>query len=176
MYHQPETFLNLLEKLGDMVVDYLKALIEAGADAIQLFDTWAGIMPVHEFREFNLPVLKTIFSSLKHLGVPTTYYAKGSMHLLQEMKNTEADVISLDWRSPLNNAREILGSEKVLQGNLDPTVLLGSEDTIRRETRRVLNEVNGSGGHIFNLGHGILPMTPISSVEILLDEIRGHAA
>ncbi|MBT3232149.1 MAG: uroporphyrinogen decarboxylase [Calditrichaeota bacterium] len=176
MYHQPETFINLLEKLGEMVVDYLSALVEAGADAIQLFDTWAGIMPVHEYRKFNLPVLKSIFSGLKHLGVPTTYYAKGSMHLLPEMKNTGADVIGLDWRSPLDEARVTLGAETVLQGNLDPTVLLGSEETIRRETRRILSEVNGSGGHIFNLGHGILPMTPISSVEILLDEIRGHSA
>ncbi len=176
MYHQPEAFTNLLEKLSDMAVDYLSALIEAGADAIQLFDTWAGILPANEFRQFNLPILRSIFRRLKHLDIPMTYYAKGSMHLLPELKNTGAEVISLDWRSPLDGARNILGSEMVLQGNLDPTVLLGSEETIRAETRRVLDEVNGGGGHIFNLGHGILPMTPVSSVEILLDEIRGKAA
>lgn len=173
MYREPAGFKNLLDKLGSMVVDYLGAMVEAGVDAIQLFDTWAGIMPRHEFTEYNLPVLHTIFSKLKELNVPTTYFARGSMHLLEELSATGADVISLDWRSSLSEARQIVGYERALQGNLDPTVLLGGESLIRREVRRILDEARGEGGYIFNLGHGILPMTPISAVETLLDEIRG---
>jgi len=173
MYSNQPAFATLMDKLANMVIDYLTAIYEAGADAVQLFDTWAGIMPEHEFKEFNLPVLKKIFSGLKAKGITATYYAKNSHHLLDSLKHTGAAVISLDWRTPLSEARDIFGSNIAIQGNLDPTALLGSEDRIRSETRRVIAEAGDKGGFVFNLGHGILPMTPISSVEILLDEIRG---
>jgi uroporphyrinogen decarboxylase len=173
MYANPTAFNRLLNKLADMVVDHLTAIYEAGADAVQLFDTWAGIMPEHEYKEFNLPVLQRIFRILKEKGIDATYYAKNSHHLLDSLKSTGASVISLDWRTPISQARDTFGSKIAIQGNLDPTVLLGGEDRIRSEVRRIIAETWDEGGFVFNLGHGILPMTPISAVEILLDEIRG---
>jgi uroporphyrinogen decarboxylase len=171
MYADRATFDALLNKLASMVSTYLAAMIEAGADAVQLFDTWSGILPEREFRVVNLPVLQKIFSSLKPLNVPMTYFVHGGAHLVGAMKDTGCSVASLDWRVSIPEARKMLGSNIALQGNLDPTVLLADENTIRRETRRVVEEGRG-GGHIFNLGHGILPITPISAVEIMLNELR----
>jgi uroporphyrinogen decarboxylase len=170
-YSDPASFTSLLESLADMCADYLAAMVEAGADAIQLFDTWAGILPAREFRAVNLPVVKSIFDRLAPLGVPRTYFVLAGMHLLEEIRDTGATVAGMDWRTPIPEAKRVLGPNIALQGNLDPTVLLANEATIRRETRRVIAEARGSG-HIFNLGHGILPITSIESVETMLDEIR----
>jgi uroporphyrinogen decarboxylase len=171
MYQEPDTFMKLQQMLGEMVTETLIAMVEAGADAVQLFDTWAGLLSEAEYRHFCLPTLKRIFQVLREKGIPTTYFARNGFHLLKAVGETGADVQSLDWRIPLTAARTALGNETVLQGNLDPTVLLGDESTIRREVKRVLTE-GGEQRHIFNLGHGILPMTPISAVETLLSEIR----
>ncbi len=172
MYQDRAAFDLLMNKLADMVADYMIAMVEAGADSLQLFDTWAGVLPAHEFREFLLPSIQRIFQRINQAGVPTTYFTRGCHHLLQEMAETGSSIVGLDWRCQLEEARAILGKEKVLQGNLDPTLLFGDEARIRAEVRRILAEAK-DGAHIFNLGHGILPQTPISSVEILLDEIRG---
>ncbi|RJP78404.1 MAG: uroporphyrinogen decarboxylase [Candidatus Zixiibacteriota bacterium] len=172
MYGDRPAFRRLLDKLGGMAADYLEAMIEAGADAVQLFDTWAGILPAREFRAVNLPVLQKIFARVKALNVPATYYALAGMHLLEEIRETGCSVAGLDWRIPLSRARTVLGDRTALQGNLDPTVLLGPEAVIRAEARRIVDEGRGPGGHIFNLGHGILPVTPVSAVDLMLDEIR----
>ena len=172
MYREPGTFRSMLAKLGETVSRTLTAIVKAGADAIQVFDTWGGVLAKHEFREYNLPVLKGIFAQLRPLGVPMTYFVKDGGHLLSEVKETGADVIGIDWRTSFGDARKVFGKKVSVQGNLDPTVLFGDEKTIRRETRRVLEEAKGQAGHIFNLGHGILPKTPIQSVEFLIDEIR----
>jgi uroporphyrinogen decarboxylase len=172
MYSDPESFHVLLQKLSRMVSDYTTAMVEAGADAIQIFDTWAGILTEREFRNVNLPRLQSIFQLLSPLDVPLTYYALGGMHLIPAIRDTGCTVASLDWRAEIPDARAILGRRIAVQGNLDPTVLLGSENVIRSEVRRILNDARGDGGYIFNLGHGILPATPISAVEIMIDEIR----
>jgi uroporphyrinogen decarboxylase len=172
MYADRATFNALLDKLAAMVATYLAAMVEAGANALQLFDTWSGILPEWEFRAVNLPVLQRIFSALKPLNVPLTYFVHGGAHLVSAMKDTGCTVASLDWRVSLSQARASLGENIALQGNLDPTVLLADEATIRRETRRVADQGKAGGGYIFNLGHGILPMTPIASVEIMLNELR----
>ncbi|MBA4356060.1 MAG: hypothetical protein C0409_15360 [Novosphingobium sp.] len=172
MYADPESFRLLMTKLSHMAADYLAAMIEAGADAIQVFDTWAGILTEREFRRVNLPPLQQIFSQLAPLNVPMTYYALGSMHLTSAIRETGCTVAGLDWRTLIPGAQAILGHTIALQGNLDPTVLLGSEPLIRTEVRRILTEARGDSGYIFNLGHGILPMTPLASVEVMLDEIR----
>ncbi len=172
MYTEPEAFASLLNFLGTIMADYLHAMVEAGADAVQVFDTWAGILPEREFRNVNLPVLQQIFQHLNSLKIPSTYFALGSSHLLNSIKETGCSVIGLDWRLPIPETRKIIGNDVAVQGNLDPTVLLADEATIRRETRQIVVAGREKGGHIFNLGHGILPMTPISSVEIMLDEIR----
>jgi uroporphyrinogen decarboxylase len=171
MYADRPVFEALLEKLATMVAAYLAAMVEAGADAIQLFDTWAGILPDREFRAVNLPVLQRIFSELQSLNVPMTYFVHGGAHLVGAMKDTGCTVMSLDWRVSIPRARREIGEQIALQGNLDPTVLLADEATIRAEVHRVAAEGRAGGGYIFNLGHGILPMTPISSVEIMLDEL-----
>lgn len=172
IYGEPETFHLLCAKLKDMICTYLRAMVESGTDALQLFDTWAGILNSDDYRSFVLPFVRDILDDLKDLGVPLTYFVHNGAHLLHEIKETGCYVVSLDWRSSISKAREIFGKSIALQGNLDPTVLLGDESTIRRKVRSILDESSG-GGFIFNLGHGILPMTPISSVDIMLDEIRG---
>ncbi len=172
MYADPESFRLLMTKLSEMTANYLAAMVEAGADAIQVFDTWAGILSEREFRRVNLPPLQHIFSQLAPLDVPMTYYALGSMHLTSAIRETGCTVAGLDWRTLIPSAQAILGHAIALQGNLDPTVLLGSEPLIRGEVQRILNEARGDSGYIFNLGHGILPMTPLTSVEVMLDEIR----
>lgn len=173
MYNEPEAFDLLMNKLQKMVSQYLEAMVGAGADAIQVFDTWAGILTRHDFRTANLPYIKNIFKDLTGLHVPMTYFVHGGAHLLPEIRDTGCTVASLDWRCSLAEARQILGENIAIQGNLDATVLLGDEKSIRGAVRRVVEDAAGPGGHIFNLGHGILPMTPVSSVEIMLDEIRG---
>lgn len=172
MYAEPAAFDRLLHHLAEMVGEYLIAQAEAGADAVQLFDTWAGVLTEREFREHLLPALRDVFGMLREKGIPTTYFVKGSRHLLDAMVDSGADVISLDWRVAIADARAAAGPTRVLQGNLDPTLLLAGEEIIRRETRRILDEMRGQP-HVFNLGHGILPMTPVEAVDWLLDEIRG---
>ena len=174
MYNEPRAFRSLLEKLAEMTVDYLRAQVEAGCDAVQLFDTRAGILPEAEYREVVLPVVKNIFAALDKPHLPRTYYALNNYHLLTAIAETGCTVAGLDWRVPIPYARCTLGSQMALQGNLDPTVLFADEQTIRAHTQRILTQTRLTG-FIFNLGHGILPTTPIKSVEIMLDEIRGES-
>jgi uroporphyrinogen decarboxylase len=171
MYADPKTFELLLDNIADMTVDYMRAMIEYGADAIQLFDTWGGILTDEEYRRVNLPVLQRIFKSLRELDVPLTYFVLNGMHL-DSSAEVGASVYGMDWRMSFAKARQRFGYDVALQGNLDPVLLLTDEQTIRSRTREILKEA-GQRGHIFNLGHGILPDTPIQNVEILLDEIRG---
>jgi uroporphyrinogen decarboxylase len=173
MYQNFEAFAHLSDKLKDMVTAYLREMVQSGADAIQLFDTWAGILNISDYRTYVLPYVKEIFDELKDLEVPMTYFVHNGTHLLEAINDTGSGVVSLDWRCSITDARRILGNHTALQGNLDPTALLGNEKTVREKVRTILDEAAGKGGFIFNLGHGILPMTPISSVEIMLDEIRG---
>jgi uroporphyrinogen decarboxylase len=172
MYGKPDAFRRLLDKLSEMVADYLDAMVEAGADAIQVFDTWAGVLSEREFRRVNLPPLQKIFSQVSVKNIPMTYYALGSMHLTSAIRETGCTVAGLDWRTLIPGARAIFGRPIALQGNLDPTMLFGSESLIRSEVRRILEDARGDSGYIFNLGHGILPATPLASVEVMLDEIR----
>jgi uroporphyrinogen decarboxylase len=174
MYKEPEAFTLLSDKLKDMVRIYLREMVNSGADAVQLFDTWAGTLHSSDFKTYVLPFVKEIFEDLKDMNVPMTYFVHNGSHLLYHIKKTGCNVVSLDWRCSISDARKIFGKEFALQGNLDPTILLGDEKTIRKKVRGTLDEAAGNGGFIFNLGHGILPMTSISSVEIMLDEIRGE--
>jgi uroporphyrinogen decarboxylase len=171
MYTEPELFHSFLDQLAEMVAEYLVAQVEAGANAVQLFDTWAGVLTERDFRTHLLPSLQKIFARLSEAGIPSTYYAKGASHLLPTLGDLGATVVSLDWRIDIDEARGVLGADQVLQGNLDPTILLAGESAIRNETRHILDQI-GDRPHVFNLGHGILPMTPIDSVHIMLDEIR----
>lgn len=172
MYADSHAFSELMEKLSTLTISYLRAQVEAGADALQLFDTWGGILTDDEYAEFSLPHLQRIFAELRSLDVPLTYFVLNGMHLESAAK-VGANVYGLDWRMSFEQAGRRFGQRVALQGNLDPILLLTDERTIRARTRQILNEAP-QRGHIFNLGHGILPETPIEHVDILLDEIRGE--
>jgi uroporphyrinogen decarboxylase len=163
-----------MTRLADLTIDYLSIQIEAGAEAIQLFDTWAGILDEATYRRHVLPSVQRIFEGIGG-AVPRIYLVKDGAHLLGSLADTGADVLSLDWRIPLDQARQQLGDMPV-QGNLDPGALLGSSDEIRRATLAVLNANGGRPGHIFNLGHGLIPQIPIEALQIMKDTILSHDA
>lgn len=172
MYNEPAAFSQLLEKLAQVVSDYLTAQIEAGAHAVQLFDSWAGALSVADYRSYVLPHTAHIFSATQHLGVPRIHFGTTTAGLLEAIAEAGPDIVSVDWRVSLATAWQRIGYEKGLQGNLDPTVLLGPADVIRDQTQRVLREAEGRPGHVFNLGHGVLPETPVESLQLVVDTVH----
>ena len=171
LHEDSKPLLNLLERLSEATGDYLKAQVEAGATAVQLFDTWAGVLGPEDYREFALPYVRAALEKVS--GAPTILYANGCAHLLEEMAAAGASVLSVDWKQPLADARRRLGTGIGLQGNLDPTVLFAPVEDVRRRTRATLESLRGDPGYIFNLGHGILPGTPVASVEVLVETVKG---
>ncbi|HWG91361.1 MAG TPA: uroporphyrinogen decarboxylase [Candidatus Thermoplasmatota archaeon] len=170
-YQHPGAFRDLLHVCAETAARHLKAQIEAGADAVQLFDTWAEILGPREYQELVLPSIQHVFKALSRERVPRIYFARGTPHLLPYFPETGATAFSLDWRVSIASARELLGQATPLQGNLDPTILFAPPDRVARETRAVLED--GAGGpHVFNLGHGILPGTPIPSVEAMVRTVQ----
>lgn len=168
---QPVAFQSLLQKLAKGVALHLRAQIEAGAAAVQLFDSWAGILGQSAYCENILPSLQLIISELKPLGVPVLLYANGSSHHLETLVASGADVLSVDWRLPLSEVRRRVGDHVALQGNLDPTLLYASAAEIRRLTRAMLADHPGPG-YIANLGHGILPDIPVEHARIFVNEVK----
>jgi uroporphyrinogen decarboxylase len=146
----------LMEKLTNLTIDYLNYQIENGAQLVQLFDTWAGILAPDEFREFIFPYVSKIFANLHQKNiVPSVYYINGSCHLLTQMAETGADVIGLDWRTDIGQVKSLIGDKVALQGNLDPNILFCSPAIIQEKTSQILAKYGPESGHIFNLGHGI---------------------
>jgi uroporphyrinogen decarboxylase len=174
LWADPEAARRLLRVVTDTVVLYLEAQVAAGAQAVQLFDTWAGVLAPSDYDEVVLPYVTEIVARLKPRGVPFIYFVNGAGPLLERMRCTGADVIGLDWRVDLVEARRRLGAEVAVQGNLDPVALYAPPDVIAARTRAVV-AAGGGTGHVFNLGHGILPDTPITGVEAMLAAIRGEA-
>ena len=161
----------LMGKLTTTVIAYLKAQVAAGAQAVQLFDTWAGILAPADFEEHVLPYVQRIVTALRPTGVPVIYFVNGAGPLLGHMRQTGADVLGLDWRVDLRVARATLGPGVAVQGNLDPVVLFAPPEEVARRVGELL--IKGGGrGHIVNLGHGILPDTPIRGVEAMLAAVR----
>lgn len=165
---EPEMVRALLRKIAYSTTAYVKAQIAAGATAIQLFDTWAGELDAEEYRSFELPATRSIFKALENLGVPRILFAKGSARHLDCMAETGADVLSVDWNTDLAEARRRLDSQVALQGNVDPTILLGSREGVRSAARKAV-EKTGGVGHILNLGHGILPTTPVENARAFVE-------
>ena len=178
IYDNPALAHSVLGKLAAAVADYLSAKIEAGADAVQIFDTWAGILPQHEFEEFSLQYIKMVISDIKRKNEPIIYFPKGVHYKLRRLARCGADVISLDWTMNIGKVREKIGQKVALQGNLDPTVLYADEEKIKEEVIRILGLYGKGSGHIFNLGHGILPdVNPDKAkylVEIVKEESRKY--
>ena len=175
LWSDPKTAHRLLERLTDLTVDYLAGQIGAGAQAIQLFDSWAGILDRATFREFGLRYATRVLDGLASAGVPRIYFALDASHLLEAIRECPAEVIGCDWRLSLDAVSAALGERFVLQGNLDPCVLLAPGDVVARSARSVLEHASRvPRGHVFNLGHGILPETPVESVLRLVETVRAH--
>ncbi|MYL18396.1 uroporphyrinogen decarboxylase [Halobacillus litoralis] len=156
MYSEPMTWFALMDKLADMVIEYVKAQVAAGAEAIQIFDSWVGSLNVEDYRTFIKPVMQRIFSELKEENVPLITFGVGAGHLIHEWDDLPVDVIGLDWRMSITEARNA-GVTKPLQGNLDPTILLSDWDVIEERAKRIIDEGRKHPSHIFNLGHGVTP-------------------
>jgi uroporphyrinogen decarboxylase len=175
MYSDPAAWHRLASKLADVVSEYLIAQIEAGVNAVQLFDSWVGALNEADYREFALPHTKRIFAALAG-RVPTIHFGVASGAILHAMREAGGDVIGTDWRIPLDEAWRRVGYDRGIQGNLDPTLLLGPRDRLLAGARDVLARAERRPGHIFNLGHGILPMTPLENVQALARFVHEHTA
>ncbi len=171
MFRSPAIVHSLMEKISEAVILYLQAQVEAGAEAIQLFDTWAGELSASQYREFALPYTQKIFEATRDSGVPRILFVNGCAALLDAMAQSGADVLSVDWRVDLAEVRQRLGTKQAVQGNVDPCVLLSTRDAVEREATRALLQ-GGGRGHILNLGHGILPTTPEENVEAFVETAR----
>ncbi len=171
MMSEPETFTRLLDRLARQMADHLNLQIDAGAQAVQIFDSWAGLLSPEDFRAYVLPALQLLVRGLRRDGVPVIYFAVGGGHLLEDALGIGADVLGLCWRTPIAEARRRTGGRVALQGNLDPHALFAPPDEVRRRAVAVLESAGGLPGHVFNLGHGILPGTPIPSVEVLAETV-----
>jgi uroporphyrinogen decarboxylase len=173
MYEAPELWHRLLTKLTDQVTSYLELQIDSGVDAVQLFDTWVGCLSIRDFDSYVRPHLKRLIDNLRG-RVPIIYFGTGNGHLLDAVAELAPDVLALDWRVPLRETWERTGV-KAVQGNLDPIVLCADRASVLREAQAVLDEAGGRPGHIFNLGHGIVPQTPVDNVKALVDYVHENS-
>jgi uroporphyrinogen decarboxylase len=171
MYTEPATFHTLLDKIADTIILYLNAQIEAGAQVIQLFDSWAGELSRDDYEQFALPYEEKIFSSINREHVPAILFINGCGNFLEQMATSGADVLSIDWRVDLLEARCRVGERLVLQGNLDPCVLLSTPEIVKQKTRELI-AAGGGKRHILNLGHGILPMTPVANALAFVEAAK----
>lgn len=176
MYAQPAAWHRLCARLSDVVADFLLAQVESGVQALQIFDSWAGALGRNDYREFALPHTRSIFDRLKGTGVPLIHFGVGASAILTDLAEAGGDVIGLDWRQPIDEAWARLGPERAVQGNLDPVMLLAPIDRMCDGARDVLRRVGGRPGHIFNIGHGIHPPTPLEHVQELARFVHRETA
>ncbi len=174
MYGDPATWHRFAALLAEIVRDYLRAQVEAGAEALQLFDSWIGALDEADYREFVFPHVRAIFAGLQDLGVPLIHFGTGTGHLLALQREAGGSVIGVDWRTPLEVGWSRVGEAVAVQGNLDPTLLFAPRPRLLSRVDDVLRRAAGRPGHIFNLGHGILPGTPVENVKAVVDHV--HAA
>lgn len=173
MYGQPDVWHALMEKLTRVTELYLAGQVEAGADVVQLFDSWLGLLDSATYREFVQPYTARIFDSLRG-KVPTVHFSTGTVQLLEDIRDANPDIVSVDWRLPLGEAWKRIGHDKGIQGNLDPALLLAPWESVEREARRILAEAGGRRGHVFNLGHGINPQTDADQLARLVELVHGY--
>jgi uroporphyrinogen decarboxylase len=175
MYAQPAAWHTLCGRFAAVMADYLRAQIEAGVQAVQVFDSWAGQLSRADYREFAFPHTKRIFDALADVAVPTLHFGVGTTAILPDMTQAGGDVIGVDWRLPLDEAWAVIGTDRGIQGNLDPAALLGPMDRLLAGADDVLRRAGGRPGHIFNLGHGVLPNTNLAHVQALAAHIHRYA-
>ncbi len=176
MYGDPDTWHRLAGLLAEVVADYLRAQVEAGAQAVQLFDSWIGALDEADYREFALPHVRRIFDGLEDLDVPQIHFGTATGHLLAVQREAGGTVIGVDWRTPLDEGWESAGDDIAVQGNLDPTLLFAPRERLLARVDDVLRRAGGRPGHIFNLGHGILPGTPVESVRAVVEHVHEATA
>jgi len=176
MYREPSAWRVLLEKLASVLEEYAAQQVEAGADAIQIFDSWAGALSPADYRDFVLPITTSLVRKVQALGVPVIYFGVDTATLLPAMRETGADVIGLDWRVALDQGWSALGHKVAVQGNLDPILLFAEQELLRRRVCQILEQAAGRPGHIFNLGHGIVPGTPVENVQRVVAYVREFSA
>jgi uroporphyrinogen decarboxylase len=176
MYNHSGDWDTLMTKLVSVTTEYSAEQVRAGADAIQIFDSWVGCLSVEDYRRYVLPHVTGMVKRLKKTGVPIIYFGTDSATLLPAMKETGADVIGLDWRIPLDEGWERLGYKGAVQGNLDPVLLFAEWNELKLRAEDILQRAHGRPGHIFNLGHGILPETPVDNVKNLARFVQEYSA
>jgi uroporphyrinogen decarboxylase len=172
IYNNPKLAHDLLAQITDAVAEYLSAKIEAGINAVQIFDTWGGILSQHDFKEFSLAYIEQVISKLKRKNEPIIVFAKGVHFNLNALANCGADVLGLDWTMDIGEVRKVIGNKVALQGNLDPTVLYAEKSVIKSEAKRVLESFGNGSGHVFNLGHGILPDVKPENAKALVEIVK----
>jgi uroporphyrinogen decarboxylase len=176
MYSSPAAWDELMRKLVSVVSEYAAEQVRAGADTIQIFDSWVGCLSVEDYRRYVLPRTTELVKTLQKTGVPIIYFGTDSATLLPSMQETGAEVIGLDWRIPLDEGWHRLGSHGAVQGNLDPVLLFADWNELKSRAEDILSRAAGRPGHIFNLGHGILPETPVENVKNLAKFVQEHSA
>jgi len=172
MYTEPEAFDRLLGKLATTMSGYLQAQVAAGAQAVQVFDSWVGALAPEDYESSVVKHTRAIFDALAPLGVPRIHFGTNTAGLLESITESGPDIVSLDWRIKLDEGWRRVGHDHGIQGNLDPAVLLGPADLVRQRTRDVLRRAGGRPGHIFNLGHGVLPETSVENLQLLVETVH----
>jgi uroporphyrinogen decarboxylase len=175
MYRDPGAWHALMERISRGLIGYVNRQIEAGAQVIQIFDSWVGCLSPEDYREYVLPHSRALVQGITP-GAPVIHFGTGTATLLRDIRDAGGDVIGLDWRTELDWGWDEVGHDRGVQGNLDPLVLYAEPELIRRRTQRILDQAAGRPGHIFNLGHGILPKTPVDNVIRLIDYVHELSA
>jgi uroporphyrinogen decarboxylase len=176
MYSSPGAWDDLLRKLVEIATEYASEQVRSGADSIQIFDSWVGCLSVEDYRRYVLPRTTQLVKAVQKTGAPVIYFGTDSSTLLGSMRETGAEVIGLDWRIPLDQGWRSVGEDRAVQGNLDPAVLFAEWKEVRTRAEDILSRAGGRRGHIFNLGHGILPETPVENVKALAQFVQEHSA
>ncbi len=175
MYENPDLWHQLMDKLAQIVSSFLLAQARAGAQVLQLFDSWVGCLSPDDYRDYVLPHTRKIFGAIKEARIPSIHFGTGTADLLPLMRAAGGDVIGVDWRTNLDDAWARIGAGVGIQGNLDPVMLLAPKSLLAQRSREILDRVGTRPGHIFNLGHGILPPTPEDAVKALIDTVHGYS-
>jgi uroporphyrinogen decarboxylase len=175
MYQQPGSWHSLMGILTEVTIRYLRAQVASGAQAVQLFDSWAGALAVDDYRAYVFPYSQKIFKSLEDLSVPTIHFSTGTAGFLELLGQAGGSVQSIDWRIPLGEAWTRLGRNVAIQGNLEPIAMMAPRDLLKSKVLAVLEQADGRPGHVFNLGHGFLPQTPVQQVEAVVEWVHQYS-